>query len=324
MKKVSVIVPVYNTEKYLKECLNSILSQSYSDFEIIVVNDGSTDNSFSIISEFSKNDNRIKVVDKPNGGLSSARNEGLKIATGDYIMFVDSDDTILKDALKIAVKSIEKSNADVCMFSHFLLRGEEKQKREVCLLGEFDKTKIKEEIIPKFLGQNKGEKPIFAFVWAQIFKREYIGENPFLSEREYYMEDLLYDLDYYKKANKAVFISDALYNYRIVDGSLTNTYRENLFDKFNLLLNYLWTYMVNNGYEKEERRLLYRAFRLSIAGIKNINKSRKNKAQKIECIKKVVKNEFVSKSLSLPQTGIKNKIFKFLLKHKLYSFLLRV
>ena len=94
MPKISVIVPIYNVEKYLAKCLDTILAQTFSDIEIICVNDGSTDNSRKILSEYAKKDSRIKIVDKKNGGLSSARNAGMKVAQGEFISFIDSDDWI--------------------------------------------------------------------------------------------------------------------------------------------------------------------------------------------------------------------------------------
>ena len=97
MKKISVIVPIYNTEKYLKRCFDSILSSTYENLEVILVDDGSPDNSGKICDEYAARDSRIRVIHKKNGGLSSARNAGLDIATGDYVTFVDSDDYIASD-----------------------------------------------------------------------------------------------------------------------------------------------------------------------------------------------------------------------------------
>src|SRR5690606_22590995 len=100
MPKVSVIIPVYNTENYLRECLDSILAQTFTDFEVLLINDGSTDSSGKICDEYAEKDSRIKVFHKENGGVSSARNLGLDNAKGEWICFVDSDDEILQDALQ--------------------------------------------------------------------------------------------------------------------------------------------------------------------------------------------------------------------------------
>ena len=126
MKKpeISVVVPVYNVEKYLKQCLDSILVQTFSNIEIICVNDGSTDNSRKILEEYKKRDFRIKIVDKKNGGLSSARNAGMKVATGEFYSFIDSDDWIDKTMLEKLYENITALNTDI----------------SICAVHQFDET----------------------------------------------------------------------------------------------------------------------------------------------------------------------------------------
>lgn len=111
-KKISIIVPIYNVEKYLAECIESIQNQSYKNIEIILVDDESPDNSGKIAEEYAREDERIKVIHKTNGGLSDARNAGMEVATGDYLMFVDSDDLLTLDACKVLEEKIEKESAD--------------------------------------------------------------------------------------------------------------------------------------------------------------------------------------------------------------------
>ena len=117
-KKVSVIVPVYNIENYIEGCIKSLISQTYTNEEIILVNDGSTDNSLNVCEQFAGLDNRIKIVNKTNGGLSSARNAGIDVATGDYIMFIDGDDYIAANTLLELVSQIEKYDADIVQFGY--------------------------------------------------------------------------------------------------------------------------------------------------------------------------------------------------------------
>ena len=113
MKKLSVIVPIYNVEQYLKKCLNSIVNQTYKDLEIILVDDGSPDGCPQLCDEYASLDNRIKVIHKKNGGLSSARNAGLDIATGDYVTFVDSDDYLETDIYEKVINIFEDHSADI-------------------------------------------------------------------------------------------------------------------------------------------------------------------------------------------------------------------
>ena len=114
-KKISIIVPIYNTEKYLKRCLDSLIKQEYENIEIILINDGSTDGSLQICEEYKNKDNRIVLIDKIHTGVSHTRNIGLENVSGDYIGFVDSDDYIDKDMFKNLMIGIEKYNADICM-----------------------------------------------------------------------------------------------------------------------------------------------------------------------------------------------------------------
>ena len=114
-EKVSVIVPVYNVEQYLARCLDTVLAQTYENLEVICVNDGSTDNSLNILEHYARFDSRIKIVNKENGGLGSARNAGIKEAEGKYILFLDSDDYIASFAVEHLVKNAEKNNADICL-----------------------------------------------------------------------------------------------------------------------------------------------------------------------------------------------------------------
>ena len=116
-EKISVIIPVYKVEKYLSYCVNSVINQTYTNLEIILVDDGSPDNCPKMCDELAKTDKRIKVLHKQNGGLSSARNAGIDIATGEYISFVDSDDTINPQTLEILHKLIKDDNADISMSS---------------------------------------------------------------------------------------------------------------------------------------------------------------------------------------------------------------
>ena len=112
---ISVIVPIYNVEKYLEKCIESILAQTYTDYELILVNDGSTDGCYEICQKFSKRDVRIKLINKPNGGLSSARNVGIDNSKGDYITFVDSDDYISKYMLQELYRGLCENEADIAM-----------------------------------------------------------------------------------------------------------------------------------------------------------------------------------------------------------------
>ena len=116
MDKVSIILPIYNVEKYLNKCVDSIRNQTYRNLEIILVDDGSKDSSGKICDELSNQDSRLKVVHKKNGGLASARNSGYEVATGEYVMYIDSDDCVKEDTVKKCVDAIERDKSDVVIF----------------------------------------------------------------------------------------------------------------------------------------------------------------------------------------------------------------
>ena len=116
---VSIVVPIYNTEQYISKCIESLINQTYKNLEIILIDDGSTDNSFNICKKYQKEDERIKLFHKENGGVSSARNYGIKKATGEYICFCDSDDYYSLEALTIMTDTIRDSNADLCCFGRY-------------------------------------------------------------------------------------------------------------------------------------------------------------------------------------------------------------
>ena len=181
---ISIIVPVYNVEKYLNRCFDSILNQTFTDFELILVDDGSTDNSGIICYEYKTKDNRIKVIHKENGGLSSARNAGLDIARGKYIGFVDSDDFINKDMYKILFDTIQANNSDMVICDYYKVNEDDINKFRN-LKCNCENIKIKnlnnlESIDNLFL---TGEK--FIYAWNKLYKRELFNDLRYEKGRIY-------------------------------------------------------------------------------------------------------------------------------------------
>ena len=203
--KVSIIVPVYNTEKYLSKCLDSLINQDFSDYEIIIVNDGSTDNSEDIINDYANKYDNIKTFKKKNGGLSSARNYGLAKAIGKYITFVDSDDYVEKDFLKELYNAINKDNSDiaVCEFSYVYSSGK--------VIRSYSNLNYTEDTLKKYL-----LTPPMAPI--RMFKKELFEYRKF-KERIYY-EDLDLCPKFAKIAKKVSFVDLSLYNYLMRDNSI--------------------------------------------------------------------------------------------------------
>ena len=326
MKKVSVIIPVYNVEKYIDKCMESVLNQTYSNLEIILVDDGSPDNSGKMCDEYAVKDNRVKVIHKENGGLSSARNMALDIATGEYVAFIDSDDFVETTMIEKVVSKIEETNADVCMFSHFTYNGERSIPFVLPLKQDvYNEEEIKNTILPMLIGQKETESDfLHGFVWRHFFRRSSIGEQRFKSEREYYAEDIVFDLEFYIRAKKMCVVNESLIHYRYVESSLSNRYRKNLFDKFALLLEFKQSFVLDNDIKDCERRILRSAFRSAIGGALNVKKAPElTKKEKKQEIKKIALHPLVKLSLkTIKPKGVKEIIFAKLLKLKWAGLLL--
>lgn len=173
MELISVIVPVYNSEKYLRPCLESILNQTYRHIEIILVDDGSTDNSGKICDQYAKLDRRVRTVHKENGGLSDARNTGLKLAAGAYITFVDSDDRILPDMVEYLYRLVKKYNCKLSLCTHTIIWDNGRRKKEI---GNGSEEKLScEECLKRMLYQDV----INTSAWAKLYSTELFSEVTF-------------------------------------------------------------------------------------------------------------------------------------------------
>ena len=209
MKRISVIVPVYNQEKYLDECILSILHQTYSNLEIILVDDGSSDNSFEICNKYKKMDSRIQVIHKENGGLSSARNVGLDVVSGDYIMFCDSDDFYLPDTCYLMEKEITSKNADYVIGNYINCTEE----------GTFWENPIFDlDYFHNFRLSIKDFDQSFyimsSSVCNKIFRTSFIRELNLRFTEGVPAEDAIFTTYCFIKSNATYYISDIIYAYR--------------------------------------------------------------------------------------------------------------
>lgn len=169
----SIILPIYNVEKYIDRCINTILNQEFSNYEIILVDDGSTDSCPELCDRYGKFSKKIKVLHKKNGGLSSARNAGLNIATGKYIFWVDSDDYLPMGTLKQLGEILCKNDVDILKFN-YIRQPDNITINSILKPGNYNRKKIEEVVIPLAL-KNTGEFIMSA--WAHIYKREFITRN---------------------------------------------------------------------------------------------------------------------------------------------------
>ena len=213
MPKISIIVPVYNVEKYLRKCVDSILNQTFKDFELILVDDGSIDTSGKICDEYNLKDNRIKVIHKENGGLSSARNAGLDIAQGEYIGFVDSDDWIELDMYEELYKICKENDTDVGIVG--INYGGASEKKKSKKIEIYSNKLILDDLV-----YNKG-KEITWPAWNKLWLKKVIGESRFKEGRIYEDGLFLYSLSF--KIKKVAKIDYEAYNYRMDNESITRS-----------------------------------------------------------------------------------------------------
>lgn len=235
--KVSVIVPVYNVEKYLSTCLLSCINQTLYDIEIVCVNDGSTDNSLSVLEEFARHDNRIKVVNKANGGLSSARNAGIRNSCGEIIMFLDSDDYLAPEACDRVWRETLEEPTDIVIFGAQILPETPRASD-----WHYDVLNVRThrcwDFSPAVLFSEPNAKP---FVWRQAFSRKLFEKHGLeFDERVKYGEDMVFQMEIFPHAKNFAFIADQLYYYRWYrEGSLMQSYRADLDERIRQHLGFL-------------------------------------------------------------------------------------
>lgn len=228
----SIIVPVYNVKKYLKECLDSIVNQTFKDFEVICINDGSTDDSLKILEEYALNDKRITVITQENQGPGAARNRALDIAQGKYTLFVDPDDWIELNALETLYNAAEKFGANIVQFDYESYDEKTKRARSVNFY----------ELARKKFGLNLSKKPYFRWeevsdslfytcdmaVWNKLFLTKYIKENDIKFGTTKKGEDNIFVIKSYILSPLIYSIDETLYHYRLRIGSVVNSASEEL------------------------------------------------------------------------------------------------
>lgn len=220
---ISVIIPVYNVEKYLSKCLDSVIRQTYKNLEIIVIDDGSTDSSAELCDKYSKTDSRIKVIHQKNGGLSFARNIGLSIAKGDYIGFVDADDWIHPDMYRHLIGIIEKYQADISTVEPI------KVTNDVALEERYPEIKIvtftQQEYAKMYF--KIGTQKILYYVWNRLYKRELFEKNHF-NKKFSIGEDVVASYKAWSKAHTIVVSNQPMYYYRQQSG-MTSSFNTDFF-----------------------------------------------------------------------------------------------
>lgn len=259
MYKLSVIVPAYNAEKYLERCLNSLLDQTYSNIEIIVVNDGSKDKTKEILDEYSKKYSNILALHQENKGVSEARNNGLKMATGNYIGFLDCDDYIKPEMYEKLMSKIIQDDYD---------------------LVACDTTAVypdKEILISSNIADNQNVSKLlidaYAVIWNKVYKKSLIDGIYF--KKDVWYEDILYLYQVYTRVQKVGSINEALHYYMQNENSITYTYNDKLYDVITNMDQIVTYYKEEGIFDKYKEELEYSYVRYLFATfIKRLAKSR--------------------------------------------------
>ena len=275
LPKVSIIVPVYNVAPYLRQCMDSIINQTYRNIEIICVDDGSTDESGEILDEYAKSDNRISEAHTNNSGVASARNTGLSLASGEYLLFVDGDDWIDTATCQKAVSSISTESADVVMWP-YIREFTDHSDPKMIFRGQklFDETECR-KLQRRMIGLSDEElahpenADALSTVWGKLYRREIIEQNHLRFEnlsRIGTYEDGLFNLCYFAHVKSAIYIPDYLSHYRKNTG-MTSKYRSQLASQWKTLFSDMRVYIEKSGNDSDLKKALDNRISLSIIGL---------------------------------------------------------
>lgn len=294
---ISIIVPVYNTEKYLPKCIESILSQTYTNYELILVDDGSSDRCPGICDEYADKDTRIKVIHKENGSVSSARNSGLSIAKGMFVMFMDSDDYYAQDhALQKLVQQQSEQDADLVCFSYSKEDANGHFSEVKINKGYYEDSSFESAMLLAFPGLNctpNKTEYLTVSVVNKVYKRKIINDNQLtFDETLRKAEDLIFNFSYLMVCKNIVNIDECLYVYRYTPGSIMRTYNapreigvERSVYIFSKILEQLKLYSVQE--EKYKNILSKRLIRIVIDSNESTYKNLRAPFEKIRAMKNV-------------------------------------
>ena len=324
--KVSAIVPVYNVEKYLRQCVDSLLSQTVPFYEILLVDDGSKDHSGAICDEYAAQHDNVRVVHKRNAGLGMARNTGLDNVTGDFVAFVDSDDYLEPDWLEVMTGAMAANRVDVCKSGFQRVLDDGTILSSTHYTEEiFSGDEIRTVYVPRMTGSCPEKSDSLEMnVTCALYKMAYIREHNlrFLSERVILSEDLPFNMDYAQYADGACVIAYIGYNYRTNDASLTRSYRADRFERSCYFYQQISDKLVALGYGEETlvrlRRLFFIYIKMCVAQESRAVSGLSSK-QSLANIRAICRDENTVGAIAaypVRKLGLKQRAFVYMLKLK--------
>lgn len=321
---ISIIVPVYNVEKYLSQCVDSILSQTYKNIEVILIDDGSKDSSGKLCDEYSEKYEQCRVIHKENAGLGMARNSGLEEIRGDYVAFVDSDDWIKPDAIEKMYKALKDNNVDFCKSGFIRFQNNGKKIRSVTYNAEyFSGDEAKNVLLPRMVGSSPSQHDsVEMCVCGVLYNAQIIKEYKlrFPSERVLISEDLVFNIDYMQNANGACLVPYEGYMYRYNPKSLSASYRKDRFKAVNYFYNEMEKKLVGYGYKDDTILRLKRIYFVYVLMCVTQEKKSVSKipfAKSIDNIKMICNDCQLLKNIDtypVNELGIKQQLFLMMLK----------
>lgn len=332
---LSIIVPIYNVEPYLERCLSSLKNQTLKDFEVVMVNDGSTDNSASIAARFEKADKRFRLFTKPNGGPMSVCNFGISNANGEIIGFIDSDDWAEPEMFVEMTSALIENNADICCCGYKEVYADKIiEAHSFFQDGVYERSDIERQIFPVLFNVPRGEgdfnRPISPTRWSKVYKKQLLIDNmQYFDESVHFGEDLLMNAPVMLSAEKIVIISSkCLYNYAIRANTLSSKYISNLEAQTATLIEGIRHVIADKGANICLDSFHRDMFSFQIKLLRNAKLSNKTKKEKLADFKRILNSKYVKESLPYAKKNfgtfkgkIKYLLIKFKMKRLLFNLL---
>lgn len=305
---VSIVVPVYNIEQYIERCVESLLNQTYAAIEIILVDDGAKDKSGEICDRYRDIDERVVVIHKMNGGLSSARNAGMQAATGEYLLFVDGDDWLDLDYLEISMRQFEQNDIDVLLTPYIREYGDKSLPNALFDTAPilFSSTEVREKLHRRFFGLYRAELheaskiDDLSTAWGKIYKMSVCKKVEFVDTSIIGTEDAWYNINVFRYVDSAMYIEDTYYHYNKENqNSLVNAYNTLLFPGWKKLYTYMSDFITDNRLDRSYNEALNNRIVVNLFGLcRNVIRSNLTRLEKRKKLLDILRDDVYREAFS--------------------------